>query len=566
MPTRRRRLIFAALCLLHLMAVGTSASWYAIGLDEPAMVAGGLWTLTTARHDLYPHTPPLTKILVAAPYYFSGAELPPHPFAKQQHRPEWSLGYHVMQQTGWNRKLLLASRCTLLIFSLVTLAVIWSWTRQVAGTRAAVLATASWSLYPPAITWGAIATADSAVTCMYLLGCFTIYRLCRDPSPATGWWAGMAVGIGLLVKSTLLVMLLFAPAACAAAVGWRRLRKQNTNVQRTFIGLGMFYLIALAVLWCGYLGDGAGQRHDAVAYQSRTLPKAIADYVDVRSVERFTAPIPLMVPRSFLQGLLNQMADFEANRNAYFAGHRSSQGWWWWYAAVYALKTPIGYYALLLVACLRYLAHPAALQRVIRGMAFLSMASLLYLAIVSRIGFSIYWRYALGFVPPLIMAVSIVCLYSPCGGRSARRFAAVCGGCLLLVFVEVVSSLPNLHGNFNLAARLIGPADFWIRGHALDYGQERHRPSQWLQRHPLKQPCYVSQDRYLGDVRNPYFPDDAKAIDIRDSAFQQDAPPTGWYVMPLADKAWQEWVKNYARNDTFEELGSCYRIIHVASD
>ncbi len=208
-----KQILLPAIIALHLTWALWSASWYAVAVDEPAMLGGGLWTWQTGGSEIYPHTPPLTKLLAALPYYVAGYRLEFDPSLAMADRPEWLMGLQVLHDSGWDWRLILASRCALMPFSVLAVIVAWRWAGELAGTPAAVLASLGWAVYPPALTWTAVATADSAVASMYLVCAYFGWRLYRQPTLQNGWLAGLALGVGLLVKSTLLILLVLVPVA-----------------------------------------------------------------------------------------------------------------------------------------------------------------------------------------------------------------------------------------------------------------------------------------------------------------------------------------------------------------
>ncbi len=323
-------------------------------------------------------------------------------------------------------------------------------------------------------------------------------------------------------------------------------------------------MAALTVLWCGYLGDGFGEPLGSVRslrFGRITLEKFLSDHLDRPKIAAAISGAPMPVPRDFLIGAFDQWFDAQRDWGSHFAGAPRKAAWWW-HGAVYAIKTPVGYYLLVLLALERCLRHPKILMEMRHPLAFLMLASLVLLILVSSMGFRTFWRYSLGFMAPVMIAVSSVLFARGTDPRNAWRMA-LCGGCVLLVLLEVGGDLPRLHSRVNWPARCWAPSHHWLSGYALDYRLQSHLVLQWARRNPEKRPLYCELPARYGLQPNPYFPQGAVELTTLDAELVAGGLPTGWYVMNLANRFQTHWRRTLTDLQAVEELGDNYRVYYV---
>jgi 4-amino-4-deoxy-L-arabinose transferase-like glycosyltransferase len=110
----------------------------------------------------------------------------------------------------------------LIIFPLLTMVLVWWWGRQLFSPAIGVLAAAMFALEPTALAHGAVLKNDHAATFAFLSLWYALWRYWRSGTP---WWAaavGVAVGLCILSKLSLLFTLALAPVMILLADCVRR--------------------------------------------------------------------------------------------------------------------------------------------------------------------------------------------------------------------------------------------------------------------------------------------------------------------------------------------------------
>ncbi len=111
-----------------------------------------------------------------------------------------------------------AARAGLLPFSLLLLAVLWAWSKEVWGRRGALLSLFLGSLSPMLLGYGALVGADLAWTAFTCLTFWLFWRWIRSPSLGRlALWGG-SLGLTLATKYLAFLWVLYLPLALFAAL------------------------------------------------------------------------------------------------------------------------------------------------------------------------------------------------------------------------------------------------------------------------------------------------------------------------------------------------------------
>ena len=158
--------------------------------------------------------PPLARIAVALGPYWRGA---------RSHGLETAIeeGNAILHTNNQYRENLRASRLGTLPFVALGCILTGLWALRWYGKAAAVASMGLFSILPPILGHGSLATTDVAAASTFTGAVYALTLWLEEPKSSRTVWLGAAAGVAMLAKFTALPML----GACAAAgAGWRRLR------------------------------------------------------------------------------------------------------------------------------------------------------------------------------------------------------------------------------------------------------------------------------------------------------------------------------------------------------
>lgn len=245
-----------------------------------------------------------------------------------------------------------------------------------------------------------------------------------------------------------------------------------------------------------------------------------------------------VLPEAYLYGQ-STMLLFSHLRNAFLNGDVSLTGWWWFFPYTFLVKTPPPFFAVLGLA----LAAAAARRRVPNAAA---ERSWFYETLPLWTLLGIYWvavmlghlnighRHLLPTYPPLFVLAGAAAYWlegwrkagranrSPAGALPGRITGVVLCALIALLAGQMLCFFPNYLAYFNAIAG--GPAHAYrhLVDSSLDWGQDLPGVEQYLERHEIAGPVYLS---YFGSASPNYYLSPAKHVRYLYSYLGQDCPP-----------------------------------------
>ena len=348
--SRRILSIALAILLLALMAwlVGGSALRESVTFDELAHIGAGLSYLQKLDMRLNEEHPPLAKLLAATPLALRGTRADyssPSWTLSNKFFPaylgQWAFGEWVLKH--WNDPVttLAWARLPMLLCTLALGWVVFVFARRLGGDWGGLLCLAVYVSTPAFLAFGPLVLTDVAITLCSLLALWTFAELWREPNNQKITLFALALAAALLSKFTAgLLFFAFAgfalnirwrpvpgqPLTKADARAWRRLRWRSTwkGVFRAALIVYVFYLLfswnqPTDVLY--RLGNGSA------SLMLRRL---------------------LMPPLLYFRGVF--MVVVSALRPTFLLGHNYPHGVWYYFPVLFALKSTLGFLALLVLA------------------------------------------------------------------------------------------------------------------------------------------------------------------------------------------------------------------------
>jgi hypothetical protein len=343
-----------------------------VTVDEYHHLPAGCHILTTGEFFMHSKSPPLVRLWSALPILAMNVDVP-----RGEQWREFASGWgpwvygiaFQMRNTKMYERIFFWGRLMNALWLIPLGLILFLWSNRLYGLTSAWIAVVLLGLSPTILAHAPLVTTDLAATAtcfasMYFFWLSGLYPDRSWPARNAGIGAGMALGLGLLSKFTLLLVPLMWMAMAAAACFVPNASPGSTGQTR---GVGQFLhgsfvtcfwgktsrcvrvvllpvVIAFTVVSAGYGFKGVGT-------SLRALPCHSTGFQKVEKTVLGRLPLPF--PRDFVVGLDEQTADTKKGEFAsYLCGKWSRNGWWYYYPTAFLIKNPPAFLLLLLVSVL----------------------------------------------------------------------------------------------------------------------------------------------------------------------------------------------------------------------
>lgn len=518
MMARSHRIFVAAISLVAVTSVAYITWRDDAWIDEMGHLGAGGHAWTTGSFELYRVNPPLVRLLASVPMVAASVPLyadTASPVLMQEdaegfvdrrvHRQEWTYGNTLRNRLGGDYAFYLtAGRLMLLPFFVATALLCWHWGRMLGGPAAGWLAMGGWLVLPESLNWAARITPDSAFCFAWSLIWFCGWNVAITSSVWGTLCLGLALGMGLLVKTTAIVvppLMLLAWTVFATIRGEAKVLRFAKDFSR----IAAATATALVVLNLAYGWQEFAWPLKRFEFASTTLSGGPVGTIGNRFVGTWFGELPSPLPATFLSGIDLQKAHFEAEGTSYFHGRSAERGWWWYYLAAMAIKTPIamlvlwgvGAFFIVVSGLMGRWDRPAAAT-----VAFLLVpAAALFILVSSQTGHTRNLRYVLPCVPLVLLS-----LYPLLRHAAGRKLV---WGLLVIAALETAVAYPHLFNYSNAIAGGPTQTHRWFRASSYDSGIEARVVRRWIQNHPVLRPIRIVSRQQLEGVAAP-LPQDRK--------------------------------------------------------
>jgi hypothetical protein len=417
--------------------------------------------------------PPLARIAVAIGPYLSGIRL-----GSRDLKPErlWAGGNAVFDAHGKYLHNLALARLGVLPFFLLSVGIVWYWTRGLFGNWTAVAAVGLFTALPPVLAHAALATTDLPITATFALALFALTRWLERPTTSRSFVLGVTVGLAIVTKFS---TLLFLPA-CGAAVllcwlfaGEVTIPDWHKDIMLRLRRLGPAALICAGVVLACYRFSF----HPMIGPDQR--PHQFLDHVlghqgrwhDLAYDLAETAPVP--VPE-FFRGIIHVIARVTSPATMYLLGHVGTRGWWYFFPVALIMKTPVAFLILMIIGALGVIRRWKKRGHDWQVLVPLASALALVLACLPT-KFNIGLRHILPIYPFLSMLAGLGITELWYGARDRWVGRILAGGLAAWMLVSTAMAHPDYLAYFNEFAgshpeRVLVDSD-------LDWGQDLLRLS-----------------------------------------------------------------------------------------
>lgn len=313
------------LTLAHLALAVVAAREDSQTNDEAAHLAAGYsyWV----RHDwrLNPEHPPLSKLVAAAPLLVMGLDFAPSSEAWAQ-ADEFAIGrqfvYHNQRPA---QTILFAARLPTIAFTAMLLGALAFVGLRCFGGRAGLLAVAAAAFDPGLLAHGHYVTSDVPVTLFFFAAPVAWFGWLSSGGRRRLVLTAVLAGLALATKFS---AVLLAPAFLCLWI----VRRRRVSWRRAAVLGG----VPLLVVWAVY---GFSIQPPASDPRIGAALAAKAQWANV--------PVPAYY---FFRGLHLQMRHARGGHTAYLLGQLSRHGFRWYFPVAFAVKTPLGILAAVVVS------------------------------------------------------------------------------------------------------------------------------------------------------------------------------------------------------------------------
>ena len=530
----RRKLALAVAALLALQAGLAVDSLVRENptVDEVAHLPAGLSYWQTGTFKLYPHNPPLVRLLAAVPVLAMNPGVG-RIDRKEPGRPDYFTGpypntagvAHNFAEANAARYFAIFDRARLVIPAFLVLGglAVFSWSRRLYGDGGGLLSLALWVLCPNLLAHGRLITTDVAATAIGFGATYGFWRYLHGPSWRRAAVAGLLLGLAELTKFSNLPLFGLWPAF------WM-LREGLAN---SSVGLGArlaraaghgVLIVALSVLVidCGYGFEGVGTPLGSPRFEfaSRALTRPVErrfafgtnqllNLAWSHRVNRFRetalADLPSPLPAYYLIGFDLQKLEAEGiprrwtwraengpepgpdavqGYPVYLDGVLRETGWWYYYALALAYKVPEGTLALAGLSLVVLVAKRRPLSAWADELTLLTVPATVLGVMSFGTDINLGLRYVLPIFPYVFASAGKAVPWAAGLSGVRRRLAAGGIGLALAATAAATASIhPHYLAYFNAASGGPGRGSEHLIDSNLDWGQDLVNLREWVRRH-----------------------------------------------------------------------------------
>ena len=349
--------IIAALLLIFVFVVAVfSMRGDSVTMDEVAHLPAGYSYLTQKDMRLNPEHPPLLKDLAAFPLLFiKGINFPSEiKDWREDVNSQWGFGFHFLYGTGNPvDKMIFWARIPMILILLLLGLYIFKWARELFGNLAALLALFFFSFSPAFLAHGRLVTTDVGAATGIFIATYYFIKALRDSSGKNIILAGIAFGLAELCKFSAILLIPFF--IFLAFIWWLC---GNSGIIRsgkllpTLKVLVLVFVIGYLLLWPVYLYHTWNYPQDRQIRDIQFLLSSF-QYPAVSKVVVQMANISILRPYAqYALGLVMVFQRATGGNTTYFLGEVSAAGWRNYFPVVYAIKEPLAFHVLTIIALL----------------------------------------------------------------------------------------------------------------------------------------------------------------------------------------------------------------------
>lgn len=581
-PARRSRrvaLAVAALLALHGGLAVDSLLRENPTIDEVVHLPAGLSYWQKGTFKLYPHNPPLIKLVAALPVLAARPVTAPL-YRRDPVRP-WQASFwegpepnkagfaHEFANRNAGRYFELFARARLVMpaFSVLGGLCVFLWSRRLYGDGGGLLSLALWCLCPNILAHARLVTTDVGATALGFGATFAFRRYLDRPTWGRAILAGIALGLAELTKFSMLLLYGLWPLIGLIQLALQRPRRGKLRgLGRAAVHGAAIVALSLLVINLGYGFEGVGRPLGGFEFVSGTLtrprdrpripdpavrPGTLAGRIREYRVNRFRdtplGSLPAPLPAYYLIGFDAQKLEADGvwmrflvppglgdrmggegdavfGYPVYLNGVLRSRSWVDYFLYTLAYKVPEGTWALVLLSLVVLALTPGAGAGARWGdelaLLIVPAATLLVMSLGTNINLGL--RYVLPIFPYVFTSAGKLAPWAVglAGGRRKAALAAIGAG-LAATAIAIGAIHPHYLAYFNRVAGGPSRGSQHLIDSNLDWGQDLVNLREWVRAHGKERIGLA----YFGQVNPSLF-------DLRGDGFD-------WFLPPALPGTWE---------------------------
>jgi hypothetical protein len=313
--------------------------------DEYYHIPAGYYHLAHGNFKLNEEHPPLIKMWAALPLLVARTPSPPlvqAPSEDPLNREHETFAQFWSMNLATSEAIAFWTRVPVILLALALGVLIFVYAQQLFGARNALFAVLLFSLEPTVLAHGRVVQTDLPAALAYLLFFFSLRSFLRMPDLPRAFGVGVALGLAVLTKFSLLILVPVFLVASIAVLwsAWQRGRG------RAWMGLR----IAVAIVVMLFMVNAAYYFRRQPLSQSDTLWIESLSPAHSGAVIRALRAGSVVAPTSFLFGAYIVWAHDQLGHPASLLGSYSNTGWWYYFPVAFALKTSLPFLLLSITA------------------------------------------------------------------------------------------------------------------------------------------------------------------------------------------------------------------------
>jgi hypothetical protein len=331
--------------------------------DEVAHLPAGYSYLVKQDYRMNPEHPPLVKDLSAVPLLFLDINFPEESSSWQEGSQgrwwvQFNFGDELLYYSGNNAdQMAFWGRIPMILLLIFFGGFLFKWTRELRGNKIALLVLTLFSFSPTFIAHGRLVTTDVAAALGAVISTYYYLKFLKEPNKKNIIFAGIAVGISLVLKFSLILLLPFL-AVITLVFAWLKARKEEKPLfNNIFKYVGLAIAVALIsvifVVWPIYKLNMINyppelqQREAAIWLETTTIPEPLINFNLWMTENPVTRPVS-----QYLLGLLMATNRTATGNTTYFLGIVSAAGWWFYFPVIYLIKVPLAFHIIFISSML----------------------------------------------------------------------------------------------------------------------------------------------------------------------------------------------------------------------
>jgi len=337
--------IFLVIILIIASGLAVWASWEdSETTDESAYIAASFVQLKYHNYDFNPEHPSVSKYFFALPLQFIKLNEPSYnqllkdskDFYYSSFWEIFQYGNKFLYNLGNNAEQIIFLARLTSIFSMLSLGIlIFFWTREWFGIKAAFFSLILYLFNPLVLAMGHIANPDMISAFVFALSLYIFWKFTKKINSFWLILCGVFLGIALATRFSNLILIPFY-------LFWMiYFGIKSKTVLLNFKNFILILLIAFLTLWISY-----GAPINFVSKYSDSLTVNAFDSqnqepISVKYSQYMHKFCPNFIPANYCKGLMITLYLQEHGLSSYLDGKFSAAGWWYYFPLAFVYKTPL---------------------------------------------------------------------------------------------------------------------------------------------------------------------------------------------------------------------------------